>query len=59
MLIDFNAIRETVVSGMNDGEGVVGARMQVNDSGRFVLTASRQARVSACMSRGRAMTSTT
>lgn len=38
MLIDFNAIRETVVPGMNDGEGVVGARMQVNDSGRFVLT---------------------
>ena len=31
MLIDFNAIRETIVPGMNDGEGVVGARMQVNE----------------------------
>lgn len=36
MLIDFNEIKEVAIPNMNDGEGKVMARMDVNDVGRFV-----------------------
>ena len=36
MLIDFNEISENVIPNMNDGEGEVIAKMDVNECGRFV-----------------------
>ncbi len=36
MIIDFNEINEVKVSKMNDGDGEVMVKMQVNEIGRFV-----------------------
>ena len=38
MIIDFNEIDEMVIHQMNNGDGEVNAKMNVNDCGRFILT---------------------
>jgi mannose-6-phosphate isomerase-like protein (cupin superfamily) len=38
MIIDFNEISEVKIAHMNDGDGEVIAKMQVNEIGRFVKT---------------------
>jgi len=38
MIIDFNEISEVNISNMNNGDGEIIAKMQVNEIGRFVQT---------------------
>ena len=38
MLIDFNEMKEMVIPKMNNGEGEIIAKMDVNDCGRFIYT---------------------
>lgn len=38
MIIDFNELEEMTIPHMNDGDGEVKAKMEVNECGRFVET---------------------